>query len=343
MDQDSVFLKHVQDRREEFKPNPKLNELIGELRSLLEPVQHQVNARYRSPRRPVTLVIGCPRSGTTLLFQALAMSGGFAYPSNLLERFAYAPYFGARIQQMLLDPEFDYREELADLRSEVGFSSTLGRTKGALAVSEFYHFWRRFLPVFDPQHIPDDRLSEVGVDAFRAELASLEDAFGKPWVCKGIMAQFNLPFFAERMPELLFLYISRPPIYLMQSIYKARQKYYGSPDIWWSVKPREYDRLATMSPVDQVAGQVYYTVRAIERGLDAVDPQRVVRVAYDEFCQRPAETYRQLSDRYRRLGDGLPEAYRGEDRFRASAELTLAKETLDALESAYQRFERAGD
>ena len=103
-----------------------------------------------------------------MLTQVLAATGAFAYPSNLINRFAFSPYLGAQVQKMLLDPEFDYREELADVQSSINFASTLGRSQGALAVSEFFHFWRRFLPVFDPQFISDDQLDEVRFDPLRA-------------------------------------------------------------------------------------------------------------------------------------------------------------------------------
>lgn len=338
MNESSIFLKHTVDRRDEFKPNPRLIELIGELKPLLEPLQTRVNGQYIAPKQPVALVIGCPRSGTTLLSQVLATTGVFAYPSNVMNRFAYAPYIGARIQQMLFDPAYDYREELADIQSAVNFSSTLGRSRGALAISEFFHFWRRFLPTFDPQFIPEDQLGHIRIDAMRAELASIESAFGKPFMGKGMMMQGNISFFAERMPEVLFIYITRPPIHVMQSIYNARQKFYGTTNIWYSIKPREYGELATMDPIDQIAGQVYYIDRAIKQELESIDSARSVWLEYSQLCKNPAEIYGQVREHYRQMGNDLSTDYRGESSFNASRRLTLPKAVLDAMEAAFTRF-----
>ena len=108
------------ERQPEHRRNPRLEALLDEISGLLGPVESEVAARYHMPAYPVVLVMGLPRCGSTLTMQWLAASGRFGYPSNLLSRFYAAPYVGARIQQLLTDPQFSFGDELHDLAGAVG-------------------------------------------------------------------------------------------------------------------------------------------------------------------------------------------------------------------------------
>lgn len=337
MKPESHFLKHEQDRAEDFRPNPRLVELIDRLRAILEPVQQAQAARFTAPRYPVVTIVGSPRSGTTLTTQILAATGAFAYPTNFLSRLAYAPQIGAMIQQMLFNPDYDFRDEFADVRSSTGFSSTLGKTGGAMAISEFFHFWRRFFPNHDPGHIPDSLLSAVEVDRMRAELAAIESVFDKPFVSKGMMMQYNLDFFAKTFPELFVLHIRRRPRFLLQSVMTSRRRYYGTDDIWWSVKPREFEWLSQRDPVVQVAGQVYFTVRAIDRGLEQMPAERQLVIEYERLCDAPRAFYEQLRQKMAHLGCSLDD-YRLEESFTCADKARMPQDELDRLEAAYEEI-----
>lgn len=284
---ESHILKHAFDRTESFRPNERLDALIAELKALVEPGQQTANQRFERPKGPVIAVVGCPRSGTTFLTQLLAKTGALSYPSNLLARFAYAPYVGALIQQMLLNPDLDFRNEFSDLRSGSGFVSDVGKTSGALGISEFFHFWRRFFPNHDPGHVDGEALKDVKVNELRCELAGIEAAFGKPFMSKAMMLQYNLAFFMKAMPELVVVHVRRDPLYVMQSITQARLKYYGTEAIWWSVKPREYDFLKDEPPATQVAGQVLYTDECIRREAGQEPKNRYIEARYEEICESP--------------------------------------------------------
>ena len=99
------------------------------------------------PKWSVGLIIGPPRSGTTVFLQFLASTGHFSSPSNLLTRFSYAPYIGVLVQKMLLN-SFDPHGDFVDIRSAPSFDSELGKSKGAFATNEFFHFENQFNPVY---------------------------------------------------------------------------------------------------------------------------------------------------------------------------------------------------
>ena len=334
---ESHILRHANERSEAFRPNEKLDALIVQMRTLLEPVQKTVRENSGLPRYPVLGIVGCPRSGTTFMTQLLAATGGVSYPSNLLSRFAYAPHLGALIEQLLLNPEYDLGNEFADLRSSSGFSSNVGKTTGALGISEFFHFWRRFFPNHDTGHLSEEQLAEVSIADLRHELASIQSVYNKPFMSKVMMLQYNLAYFAEKMPELKIIHVSRDPLYLMQSVTQARLKYYGSDKIWWSVKPKEYSFLKDEKPSTQVAGQVLFTERAINEQINKLPNERWITVNYESVCQNPKGFLSEVAERF-----SMPELVANisgvNDQYQSGNTRRLTDVELSNLEMEYKRL-----
>ena len=117
------------ERRKKFQRNEKLESLLKEINGILGPVEEDILENYRMPKYPVVLIVGCARSGSTLMMQWLARTGIFAYPTNLLSRFFGAPYIGALIQQLLTAPEFNFNNEILDFNNEISFSSDFGKIR----------------------------------------------------------------------------------------------------------------------------------------------------------------------------------------------------------------------
>ncbi len=325
-------------RTERFAHNERLNELIGELKRLLLPVQEEMNTNDSVPQFPVGLVIGPPRSGTTLLMQFLASSGAFSYPTNLLARFAYAPYVGALIQKMLFDPAYDYQGEFSELRGEVKFSSDLGKSCGALAVNEFFHFWRNYMEKGFPEPFSAEEFDQINFGALSGALASLERVFERPFCTKGMLQQFNLAEFFSRQPYLFFYRMVRDPLFICQSLLTARERFYGDRNVWWSVKPAEYVSLQNMGVYHQIAGQVYFTEQAIDRGVASIPEERQITIQYDEFCANPEAIYRSIVDRYAGLDISLPTNYSGPSAFVSTNKLRIEPKDFEGLRLAYSDF-----
>lgn len=334
----SVFLENESSRASEFKHNEGLIKLIKEMQLILEPIQERKNLEYAETRWPIGLVIGAPRSGTTLLFQWIASLGSFSYPSNLMTRFAYAPYIGSMVQKMLFDPEFDFHGDFEDLRSEVNFSSNLGMSKGALATNSFNHFFRAHLPNYDPRYLYPDELEVVDHQGIISGLASIEDVFRKPFITKGMMLQYNIDFFAKKIPKLIFFHIKRDPLMNMQSLLIARKRYFGDSDKWYSARPKEYEILREMDRYHQVAGQIYYTNRSIEDQLNKLSGNRWIKVEYEDFCNDPKTLYEDIRSKYAEHDQDIGKKYNGIKGFSVSHKKRIPKEELDRLSKAYEYF-----
>jgi hypothetical protein len=185
-------------RTTRFRRNTELETLLSELSANLQPSEERLMQRYTQEKlsNPVILVMGPLRSGTTLFTQWLANTGLVCYPSNLLSRFYSAPILGAQIQMLLADPRYNFRDELGEFIQQAAYMSENGKTKGALAPNEFWYFWRRFLPEFNRDVWTDDELRDgMDVKGMLAELTGIMDVFGKPFAAKGMLFNYNIPFF----------------------------------------------------------------------------------------------------------------------------------------------------
>jgi hypothetical protein len=328
----------VEKRRHEFRRNEKLEELLREINGLLQPVEQQILSSYRMPKYPVVFVVGAPRCGSTLMMQWLAQTGHFAYPTNLLSRFYAAPYVGAKIQQLLTDPEYNFRNEILDFSGEISFESSLGKTKGALAPNEFWYFWRRFIPNTEPRYVDKGTLEKVDAGGFAAELAALESVFDKPWAMKGLILELNIPFLSSILDKALFLFVRRHPFYNIQSLLTARINYSGNRHEWYSIKPQEYEMLKHLEPIEQVTGQVYFAVQAIEEGLEQIENSRGLEICYEDFCTGPEQVFHQIAAKFAQQGYPADWQYTGPKRFHSTNQIRLPEEECQRVLDAYHHF-----
>lgn len=277
---------------------------VSELESLLRELNTNLsgaNEKYLKSERErfsKLFVMGPLRSGTTLFTQWLANTGLVAYPTNLLSRFFGAPLVGARIQQLLTDPHYNFRNEILDFNSEIDFKSDNGKTKGALAPNEFWYFWRRFLPFSEFDYMPAEELRKKGnLVGLRDELNALSNIFEKPFAMKAMIMNQNIPQLAEQFQKPLFIWVRRDPIFNIQSALEARKRQYGDISTWYSFKIKEYPKLKGLDPIESVAGQIAAINYAVEQGIAALPEHKRLVIQYEDFCHRPEHYYNEITRR----------------------------------------------
>lgn len=285
-------------------------------------------------------LMGPHRSGSTLFMQWLANSGLVSYPTNLLSRFFGAPLVGAKIQQLLTDPRYNFRDEILDFNSDINFSSDNGKTKGALAPNEFWYFWRRFLPFDELDYMPPEELLErANIVGLRNELNALANIFEKPLAMKAMIMNQNIPELAEQFDKALFIYIRRDPIFNIQSALEARKRQYGDINTWYSFKIKEYPELKNLDPLESVAGQLAAINRSVDQGISDLPENRKLVVQYEDFCLRPEHYFNEISSRLVEQGGihaaDLPE-YSGEAEFSNTNHWRLEEYSQTEAEQVYQ-------
>jgi hypothetical protein len=325
-------------RRGRYRRNERLERLLTEINEILGPAEDQLSESFPRPRYPILLVVGGPRSGSTLMMQWLAASGRLAYPSNLLSRFYRAPSIGARIQLLLTEPRYSFMDELEGFGRAPDFSSDLGKTRGALQPNDFWYFWRRFIPNSEPVYLDGSELAKVDGEGFLRELAAIEAVFDKPFAMKGMILEQNIPFLHSLLDKVLFINIKRHPLFNIQSLLEARTRFFGDRRRWYSIRPRQYEELAGLDPVEQVAGQVYYKNRAIEEGLQLIPASRQIDIGYEEFCNSPLAFFEALGCKLARLGFREMGEYEGPERFECADTIRLSAGECERAAAAYHRF-----
>lgn len=274
------------------RKSKELEAVFPEMEHLLGNAEKEVLKKCSKPQMPVVFIVGCARSGSTLLYQFLADTEAFGYPSNLMSRFYYAPYIGARVQQMLID--FDEKGEIFPKTSLESFKSELGKTFGPKQPHEFWYFWDRFFKFNELQQLSKTQLSQVDWKCFLKECHALEMVFNKPLLMKAMKMNWHITQLKEKFENAHFIYIKRDILYNAQSLLQAREKFFGNQNEWYSFKPHNYQEIKQMSPVAQVVEQVISTNQAIENQLVSLPVEDYSVVDYEYFCSNPRKLLNDL-------------------------------------------------
>jgi hypothetical protein len=288
-------------RTTSYRRNESLEKLLAALNSDLQPSERLLIESIpidRGTTHPLILVMGPLRSGTTLFMQWLANTGLVAYPTNLLSRFYGAPIIGAKIQLLLTDPRFNFRDELGEFAQQCEYLSENGKTRGVLAPNEFWYFWRRFLA--DPRRdvwTNEELNQSMDTRTMLAELVGMMRVYQKPFAAKGMLFNYNIPFLDSIFDKVLFVHVKRDLVTNVASVLEARKRQLGSEESWYSFYIPEYNELKSLNPISQATGQVHYINKAIEAGLERVSASRKLIVQYEEFCQSPERVFERLKQK----------------------------------------------
>lgn len=280
-------------RDEQHRKIAELETIFPEMERILGTAEKALLSRYSSPKLPVIFIVGCARSGSTLVYQYLSETGKFVYPSNLISRFYYAPFIGARIQQLLTD--YDLRGEVFNRQPERKFESNLGKTFGPRQPHEFWYFWNRFFKFKDVQKLDDESLANVEWATFLQELHAFQEAYGLPLLMKAMNMNYHITDLAARCDRIHFLFVKRDVLFNAQSLLLARKKFFGNFDDWYSFKPVEYETIKAKPFWEQAVDQVVLCHAAVEQQLRQLKSDRYSVVEYEKFCREPQETLKGLN------------------------------------------------
>lgn len=320
------------DRTEAYQRNHQLMEALKLVNGLLEDI-NLPESKDTFSHRPI-FIVGCARSGSTLFLQWLANSGLFCYPSNIIARFYKNPYFGALVQKILL--EYDAKNQIFHVNEhkEIAYNSNLGHTRGPLAPSEFWYFWREYFNFEETQKLSQKALEKVKIKEFINHLTALEELYQKPLAIKGHIVNWNIPYLYKNIPNALFIWVKRDPLFTAQSVYLSRIKFFNDEKKWWSSKPPEYTFLKELTPLKQVAGQVFYTNHAVAKGLNEIPADNKLSINYEALCANPAHMFKIISERI--FSEIKP--YHGSRFFSNQNNNQLSSKKLEALKTHLDFF-----
>jgi hypothetical protein len=307
--------------------NSKQEKVIKEVNKRLSTLELKVIEEFNMPEKPVFIVVGAPRSGTTLLLQTIIEYFNIGYVNNYIAKYWEAPVIGAILfQSMNLNKE------------RQSFISDSGFTTGIHGPHEFGYFWKRFFKYEDSHQIKELDYPSINHKLLNKEISGLEDILKKPMIFKNPPAlSLQIKFFNKYVPNTHFIYIKRDPKFIAQSIYLKRKQIYKDEQHWYSTKPAEYQYLKEKDPIEQIAGQVFYTIRKIENDLYEISDNSKTIIDYEDFCRNPIKCINTCEKlRNLKISSNLPECE--QLTFEIKDKILVDQKIWDSFDSEFNKY-----
>lgn len=220
-------------------------------------------------------IIGAPRTGSTIFYQALTNVANVCYFNNIVGYFYQTPLVGALRSKLRFGSE-----------AHECFSSQYGATTPSNAPSECGEFWYRWLPK-DRHYIGEEDLATIDIDRIRKEITAYTNFFNKPLVFKNLNAGQRIALISQLFPNAKFIICNRQREYTLRSILKARFKNGIEQSEWWSIKPKNYLNLLKLQEVEMCLQQILHLEKQIETDTKIfIDNSNVFSIQYNELSNQ---------------------------------------------------------
>jgi len=228
-----------------------------------QPLKHQ----------PV-FIIGAPRTGSTILYQTLTNQLDVLYVDNLICQFYRNFFFG-----------FWLSNKIFKQNPHNYFNSNHGNTEsgGYHAPSECGNLWYKWL-LSDKHFIDHDDITNVMVEEIRKEITAVINYFDQPLVFKNLNAGQRLRLLSRCFPNAKIIFIKRSPIFTAQSILKAKRKVGVADNIFWSIKPSNFEVLKSLNSYEQIIKQIYYIEKQILEDRKLFSSEQFLTIDYNVLC-----------------------------------------------------------
>jgi len=240
--------------------------------TLLSPTERRL-LRDATPAERVALVVGAPRSGTSLVFELLVTRGRFAYFSNAAHRFWKTPAAATRL----------FRGAIRNWRGDL--TSSYGHIPGWGAPSEAGWVWGRWTP--EETTLTARDAARVDLETMRRTVGAVSEALGAPFVSKNVMHGVHLELLREAFSEMALIHVRRDVADNARSLLRARESE-GDAARWISVRPEGWENARSQAPAAQCAEQVRLIDAQIERDATRWSIPRI-EIEYDAVCERPRD------------------------------------------------------
>jgi hypothetical protein len=266
--------------------------------NMLAEREQQIFAAHPGRADPgAVFVLAAPRTGSTVLYQALADS--FALPVISNHTNAQTP------QHPVLGILASHEARLAG-NVRVDYTSRYGKTEGGHGLSEGSAVFKHWCGGGHPSEIQSPGVLPERAAHMRATLAAVADATGKPLLTKNAWNCFRLADLARRFPETGFIWLRRDVRAAAESDLAARYAVQGDAHTWNSATPANVDELRRLPPEGQVLENQYEFSRAISQAAEGLAPDRFAEVWYEDFIAAPDAMMRRLAAICRPLQGLLP-------------------------------------
>jgi len=260
--------------------------LLGLLLTPLDLLLHVVEKRrYQKapePKRPLILVCGAPRSGTTLVAQVLIAHLPVSYFNNLTSVFPRSPIVANLLFGNPIGPK------------QLNYMSYYGKSTNFSGPNDALYIWDRWLGN-DRKSIPS-ALSHSAKEQLSKFFGAYEQAFERPIIGKINSLNTFAHLIAEVLDNAYFLCMRREPVYLAQSLLRARKEIHGNLHTAYGVYNPNKSENQKWDYVEDVCEQVLFHEEKIREEQEIIGQERFWIIPYEEFCKRPHELVNKVSE-----------------------------------------------
>ena len=240
--------------------------------------------KYYAEDFPVVFIIGVPRSGTTLFSQLMVSTLEVGYINKFVSRFWMCPIYGL------------VRFKMSNHKEEFDFDSFLGSNDSSASPHEFGWFWQWWFLHQEHDQLGDKGLDQINWVELNKQIMGLAGFFQAPLIFKNLnYTNFKIPSLHSNIRNARFIWIRRDEVFVIDSILRSRVKQYGSKDIWWSIKPANYEEQLTRPPLEQVISQVTEVTDGIKDGLNLIPKEYVQIIDYSDLIESPEIIMKKIS------------------------------------------------
>ena len=266
--------------REIIKRAVKINGFL--LRSIM-PLRNEYDIKGKI--QPV-YIIGCPRTGSSILYQILTQKLDVLYLDNLADVLHPNLLLGMSLSKKFFDN-----------KPHNCFSSVEGDTWacGLHAPSESGDFWYQYLPK-DRHFIDYADFNEKHVRDFQRQIFSVIQKFEKPFLFKNLNAGQRMRLLSKVSPDAKFIYVKRDFHGTAFSILNSRNRLGKSNSDWWSIKPKDYNDLFGENVYELIVNQMFYLGKQIAEDASLFGKKNIISVDYKDLYENYDNTLNRLKE-----------------------------------------------
>ncbi len=295
----------------------------------LAPIDRALFQKQASTHVGPLFIVGAPRAGTTLIYQAITQQFQVGYFIGIANYLYGLSNFWVRLTKVFAS------------RPAPVFESHYGKTRGVFAPAESGNFWFQWFPRDGERgHWSNcEDYPEGYFDGLRKEVDSMAAILDKPLVFKSLYLGMSIRLLAKVFPSALFVFVKRDVLLTSQSLLFARLRR-KNPEAWWSVKIPDYRRLLRFPIWRQVLEQAFYTQHIVTRDLGRFAPGRFFEVDYLSFCNDTHTVLKKLGTWLKGSGFRIYPDMRIPPSFRPSVELRLDRAILRKMSSRLNQLQQ---
>lgn len=242
---------------------------------LLSGIERGVVKRFHNYEAPVLFIVGLPRSGTTLFYQAVVTALNVAYFSNFAADHFHSPIGSSWVMRRRMQ------------RFSSTFSSSYGVSAGWAAPSQGDAIWENLLGnTGESSSLSDEQIINCRDVVFR-----ISNLFSQLFVNKSISLSANIDLISRIFPRALFIVVKRS---FVDNAYSQLVNYWKNGTVhdeygnrWVSAKPNNFDELIALPEVEKIFKQLGSLEAEMSLQLANINKGRLVIIRYEEFCRSP--------------------------------------------------------